>query len=225
MGAAETAPCQRNVSADIAVPTSPSPIPATGRLPVYLLWSLGVGVAFFGIYPTLNWITSLRSWRLHLYFPAELAIPFLPELVWAYVSMYALFVMPLFFLPKERMPALGKQLITGSILSGVLFLLFPAELGFAREIPAQAPYTGMFTWIFGVDHPYNLVPSLHVIYSAAIALACIDFARPVVRVSLWAWLTVIVVSTLLVHQHHLLDLAVAFAIVHFLRRRYEVVPC
>lgn len=192
-------------------------------MPTYLLWSAAIGVAFFGIYPTLNWLTSLRSWRLHLYFPAELAIPFVPQLVWAYLSMYVLFAMPLFFLPAERMPALGKQLIGGSILSGVCFLLFPAELGFVREIPVQAPYAALFASMFDVDHPYNLVPSLHVIYSTCIAMACADFARPAVRVFLRAWLTVIVLSTLLIHQHHLLDLVVAFAIVFLLRRRYEVV--
>ena len=215
--------CRCKVSADIAVPTSR--IPEGGRLSTYLLWSFGVGVAFFTIYPALNWLTSLRSWRLHLYFPAELAIPFVPELVWAYASMYVLFAMPLFFLPAKRMPALGRQLIAGSILSGVCFLLFPAELGFARAIPTREPYMSLFTSMFGVDHPYNLVPSLHVIYSVAIVLACADCARPPVRALLWSWLAVIVASTVLVHQHHLLDLVVAFAIVHFLRRRYEGVPC
>jgi membrane-associated phospholipid phosphatase len=67
--------------------------------------------------------------------------------------------------------------------------------------------------MFSIDRPFNLVPALHVIFSCAIALACADFARPAVRIALWGWLAVIVASTLFVHQHHLLDLLVAFAIV------------
>lgn len=189
----------------------------------YLIWSFWVGVAFFGVYPAMNWLTSLRPAPWHLYFTSELAIPFVPQFIWVYLSMYALFVLPLFFIPAERMPSLGKQLIAGSLLSAAFFLLLPAELGFVREVPARAPYAAMYARVFSIDRPYNLVPSLHVIFSTAIALACADFARPLVRAAILGWLTVIVASTVLVHQHHLLDLAAALAIVYGLRRRYEVI--
>src|SRR6185436_348064 len=192
-----------------------------GRLRTYLVWSFWVGVAFFGVYPAMNWITSLRGKPFHLYIPAELAIPFVPPFIWAYLSMYVLFLLPPFFMPEASMPALGRQLIAGAIVSAILFLLLPAELGFVREVP-RAPYAAIYQRMFSVDRPFNLVPSLHVIFSCAIALACADFARPAVRLALRSWLAVIVASTVLVHQHHLLDLLVAFAIVFLLRRRYEV---
>jgi len=193
-----------------------------GRLRTYLVWSFWVGVAFFGVYPGMNWITSLRAEPFHLYVPVELAIPFVPQFIWAYLSMYVLFLLPPFFMPVASMPALGKQLIAGSIVSAILFLLLPAELGFVRQVPNGALHAAVYAKIFSIDRPFNLVPSLHVIFSCAIALACADFARPAVRLALWGWLAAIVASTLLVHQHHLLDLLVAFAIVFFLRRRYEV---
>jgi membrane-associated phospholipid phosphatase len=203
---------------------------ALPRLRTYFTWSFWVGVAFFGVYPTMNWLTSLRARPLHLYVPAELAIPFLPQFVWAYLSMYVLFLLPPFFLPPARMPALGKQLIVGSLLSALLFLVIPAELGFVRQLPGRAPYDAIFGRVFSVDRPYNLVPSLHVIFSTAIALACVDFARPAMRLLLLAWLAVIVASTVFVHQHHLLDVAAALAIVFVLRRlikgdELSPVPC
>ena len=197
-------------------------VPAAGRVRTYLVWSFRIGIAFFGVYPAMNWVTSLRRAPLHLYFQRELAIPFIPQFIWVYLSMYLLFLLPLFLIPAARMPALGKQLIAGTIISAVFFLLIPAELGFARELPAHAPYTALYARMFGIDRPFNLVPSLHVIYSCAIALACADVARGAVRVAIYGWLVVIVASTVFVHQHHLLDLASAFAIVAFLRRRYEV---
>ena len=169
-------------------------------------------------------MTSLRPALWHLYFTSELVIPFVPQFIWAYLSMYALFALPLFFIPAERMPSLGKQLIAGSLVSAALFLLLPAELGFARQVPTTTPYAAMYAKVFSIDRPYNLVPSLHVIFSTSIALACADFARPVGRVVILAWLVVIVASTILVHQHHLLDLAAAFAIVYGLRRRYRCHP-
>jgi membrane-associated phospholipid phosphatase len=196
------------VDAALSTPAAPG----AGRLRMYLAWSFWVGVAFFGVYPVMNWITSLRPQPFHLYVPAELAIPFVPRFIWAYLSMYVLFLLPPFFMPVANMPALGKQLIAGSLISAVFFLLLPAELGFVREAP-PAPYTAIYARMFSIDRPFNLVPSLHVIFSCAIALACADFARPAVRIALWGWLAVIVASTLFVHQHHLLDLLVAFAIV------------
>ncbi|HEY6140294.1 MAG TPA: Ser/Thr and Tyr protein phosphatase [Thermoanaerobaculia bacterium] len=191
------------------------------RLRTYLVWSFWVGVAFFAVYPAMNWLTSLRAQPWHLYAPAELAIPFVPQFVWAYLSMYALFALPALVLPESRMPVLGKQLIAGSVVGAIGFLLLPAELGFARQLPASAPYEAIFAGMFRVDRPYNLVPSLHVIFSAAIALACADVVRPAARVALLAWLAVIVASTVLVHQHHLLDVGAALAIVLVLRRSFN----
>lgn len=188
------------------------------RLRTYLFWSFWVGAAFFCVYPAMNWLTSTRARPWHLYHPAELAIPFVPQLVWAYLSMNLLFLVPLFVLPAPRMPALGKQLIAGSLVSALCFLLLPAELGFPRAVPAAAPYDAIFAAVFRIDRPYNLVPSLHVIFSAAIALACADAVRPPARAALLAWLAVIVASTVLVHQHHLLDVGAALAVVFALRR-------
>lgn len=190
------------------------------RLRTYFLWSFWAGVAFFAVYPTMNWLTSLRRAPLHLYLTSELAIPLVPWFIWPYLSMYALFILPLFFIPADRMPLLGKQLIAGCLISAAMFLLLPAELGFAREVPSS--YGAVYARMFTIDRPYNLVPSLHVIWSAAIALACIDFARMPARIALGAWLCVIVASTVFVHQHHLLDVIAALAIVFGLRRLYEV---
>jgi membrane-associated phospholipid phosphatase len=189
---------------------------------LYALWAGVTGVAFFAIYPTLNWLTSLRPHRFRLYLGPELAIPFVPQFIWAYFSMYLLFLLPLFLLPSDRMSALGKQLVAGTVASGVMFLLLPAELGFARVIPSDPILASLYRSLFGVDQPHNLVPSLHVVWSSAIALACIDPAGSLGRALLGVWLALLVGSTVLVHQHHILDVISAMLLVLFLRRRYGV---
>jgi len=202
---------------------SKTPFPPDVRqFRTYLSWAWWVGLAFFSVYPTTNWLASLRSSPFHVYVPAELEIPFVPQFVWGYLSMYVLFVMPPFFLHAAQLPVLGKQLIAGTLVSGLLFLLLPAELGFVRTVPADPPYAGIYAAMFGVDRPYNLIPSLHVVFSAAIALACADVARPAARAGLRCWLALIAVSTIFVHQHHVLDVTAAFVLVFLLRRRYEV---
>jgi hypothetical protein len=196
--------------------------PDRQRWRAYGFWSSWVAVAFFAVYPALNWITALRDRRWHLYVPAELSIPFVSELIWAYLSMFLLFLIPPFLLPSARMPALGKQLIAGTVLCGLVFLLLPAELGFTREVPASPGYAKIYAALFGIDRPFNLVPSLHVYFSAAIALACAAVARPLTRTLLLVWLGVIVLSTLFTHQHHIVDIVAAFALLFVVRRRYEV---
>ena len=197
-------------------------LPDARRLRTYGGWACCAGVAFFAIYPTFNWLTARREHRLHLYANAELAIPFVPQFIWAYISMYILFFLPLFALPAHRMPALGKQLVAGTIASGLLFLLFPAVLGFTRTLPADPLYAGMYSGIFGVDRPHNLVPSLHIVWSSLIILACADIARPGARALLQAWLAIIAASTVFVHQHHILDVVAAIPLVLLLRHRFRV---
>jgi membrane-associated phospholipid phosphatase len=200
-----------------------TPFPSDGsQFRTYLFWAWWAGMAFFAVYPTTNWLTSLRPSPFHLYVLAELDVPFVPQFVWAYLSMYVLFVIPPFVLRASQMPALGKQLIAGTLISGLLFLLLPAELGFVRTVPIDAPYAGIYAAMFGVDRPYNLVPSLHVVFSTAIALACADVASPAARAVLLGWLALIAASTIFVHQHHVLDVAAAFVLVFLLRHRYEV---
>ena len=116
------------------------------------------------------------------------------------------------------MPKLGKELIFGTLASGVLFLLFPAKLGFLRSIPIETTYGHIYASMFELDRPHNLVPSLHLVFSSLIVLACAQTSRTSCKVALFIWLAAIGVSTLLVHQHHLLDVVSAFLLVYFLRK-------
>lgn len=192
--------------------------PTSSDLAASLPWAFVIGVVFFSVYPLCNRLAAQSAdlWRVHLEW--ELSIPFVPQFVWLYLSMYLLFILPPAFVPSARFRALALQLIGGSLIGGVFFLLLPAELGFPRTLPAEAPYDRIFAAIYGIDRPHNLVPSLHVVFTAMIALACADFARPWARVALWIWLIGVIVSTVLVHQHHVVDVLAALTLVAVLRR-------
>jgi membrane-associated phospholipid phosphatase len=189
------------------------------RWKTYAFWASWVGLAFFTIYPLCNWLTSLRPqtalWRLYL--QMELAIPLLAQFVWIYFSMYLLFLLPPFFLEAAEMPRLGKRLIAGTVLAGGIFLLLPSELGFGRVLPTDAFHAAIFAQIFAVDLPFNNMPSLHVIYSALIANA-LRRSRVGLRWLMWLWLALICLSTVFVHQHHIIDVASALLLVFLLER-------
>jgi hypothetical protein len=184
----------------------------------YGLWSLGAGIAFFSVYPAMNWLTTKRSHTYRCYFDWELDTPFVPHLIWAYLSMYVLFLTPPLFMDTPALRALGKQVIWATLVSGLMFLLFPATLGFSRVAPADPSMAGVYRTIFALDPPHNLVPSLHVVWSAAIALAVRDCTGRWGRRFFSVWLGLIAVSTLLVHQHHIADVVVALALVAVARK-------
>ncbi|HKI62819.1 MAG TPA: phosphatase PAP2 family protein [Mariprofundaceae bacterium] len=146
-------------------------------------------------------------------------------MIWVYLSMYVLFLLPAFMLAEDDMPRLGKQLIAGTLVGGVCFLLFPATLGFERTVPATAPYNHLFAAIFSIDRPHNLVPSLHVMFSSCIILALAERVRGWVFALFMLWLVVLLGSTILVHQHHILDVAAGLALTFVLRAYYGRESC
>lgn len=185
----------------------------------YAYWSLWISIAFFSVYPLCNWLTAHREATLNLYIAPELSIPFVPEFAWVYLSLYVLFLIPPFALDPARLRTLGGQLVAATIFCGLIFLLLPARLGFERTVPDDPFYAALFVNMFAVDLPHNMVPSLHVVFSALILFAVSDGPRPsLVKVVFVGWLVLICVSTLLVHQHHLLDVVAGLLIAIMFRR-------
>ena len=181
----------------------------------YIYWAFWVGVAFFALYPSCNWLSSQRSDIHRLYFDKELSIPFVPEFIWAYISMYLLFFLPPFFLNTSQLRVLGKRIIVGTIISAVVFLLFPSRLGFERISP-DGFYGEIFVRIFSIDLPYNMAPSLHIVYSSFILLSIYNAVKSkAIRLGAILWLTLISLSTLLVHQHHIVDIILALLLTEF----------
>ena len=191
------------------------------RLLTFLVWAVLLGIVHFSIYPTTNWLASLSARHYSLFLKCELSLPFIPAFIWFYLSMYGLFILPPFFLEPHDLKQLARKLILASSLSGVVFLLLPAQLGFPRILPAGEPYRSIFLTLFSLDLPFNLVPSLHVVYSTIISLAVIARAKLRSRIIFSVWPILIVISTILTHQHHLLDIASGLALALIIHLYWE----
>lgn len=179
--------------------------PFSRRVISYLLWCIPVSVVFFTVYPLMNAYTAGRESLYALWFPAELHIPFVPGFIWVYCSFYLIILMPVLFLPRREHRQLALTFMVMTLLGGVIFFLFPAKLGFVRQAPESPLYQTMYTTLFALDHPHNLVPSLHVAWSCAAVLAIIRHTGRGLTLLFLLWLVLIVLSVLLVHQHHVAD--------------------
>ncbi|HKA79908.1 MAG TPA: phosphatase PAP2 family protein [Xanthobacteraceae bacterium] len=168
-------------------------------------------LVFFPIYIGCAALTEARGNALHLYAQWELAIPFWPFMIVPYLSMFVLFLMPPLQLDAFELRALVRRLLVASLIGGIVFLVLPAQLGFAERTDAGI-WQGVYDTIYRLDNRYNTVPSFHVIYTASILLAFMAVATAPLRRIYLAWLVIVCASTVLTHRHHLADVAAGLAI-------------
>jgi membrane-associated phospholipid phosphatase len=171
------------------------------------LLSLADTLLFLAIYTDADRVTAGRAWRVPVHFAAELRIPFVPWMTVFYMSLYGLFLLAPFVLRTRRAFMAAVVAMVFSILaSGIVFLLVPAELAFAPIQEDQlGAWAGLYHLADALNLTYNLLPSLHV----AFAVICVSSFSPraprSIQIALWLWASLIAASTLLIHQHHVLD--------------------
>ncbi len=162
-----------------------------------LLWIIAYGGASF--------VTSLHSYRVRLYVDADLAIPFVPATSVIYLSLFPmLWLAPFVLHTSDRLREFARSLAILFICSAVGFLLLPSN-----EMRNTPPPDGFIGRIFGfadwLNLSYNYLPSLHV----GMAVLCAEtYARNTttsISGLLWAWAAAILLSTLLTHQHYIMD--------------------
>ena len=186
----------------------------------YLWLGLLLDLLFVIVYGGSNLIAHSRSEHLALYLAWETAIPLVPAFIYPYFSILLLFLLPPFALGPVALRRLAIRLGLATLGAGMVFLLFPARLGFE---PAHAGLPPLMALLHQIDLPYNLVPSLHVTYSGLLMFALGAGCPLWPRVFFGIWLAVMCVSVVLLHQHHLLDvisgLALAVLVQHLVDRR------
>jgi len=175
------------------------------------LWRLALaGGIFVLIYGFCNRFTSTRENVGTWFWEWERQIPFVREMVVPYWSL-GLFFCGAFFLcsNKAELNLLTKRLVAVVLASGLCFLLFPLKMGFDRPVPAgwTAP---LFHALYANDMPYNLAPSLHISLRSLVWIVYGAHLTGLTRKITKAWFILIGLSTLLVWQHHLIDVATGF---------------
>ncbi len=177
-----------------------------------LLWGL-LSLEFVVVYCGADWITAHHSMRQQLYANFELGIPLIPYMVVPYTTMYAIFLLSPFVLKNraalDRLALAAAKVIA---IAGIAFVALPARLGFA---PADAGHSVWGPWLriaSMVALKYNLVPSLHVALFTLCAGVYFTRVSRGARLGLVLWLATVAASTVLTHQHHLLDVVAGLAL-------------
>ncbi|MDX1527217.1 MAG: phosphatase PAP2 family protein [Gammaproteobacteria bacterium] len=171
----------------------------------FVFIALALTVWFAIVFVGADAFTAMHSARIAVHTRVELGVPFVPWMIAAYMSIYLLFVMVPFVLRTRReVSEFGRTLAILIFVSGISFLLLPAQLAF--DPPSVLGIWGnVFQFADRLNLDYNLVPSLHVGLSAACVSVFTRYAAEMARIVLWLWLLAICMSTVLTHQHHIID--------------------
>lgn len=197
-----------DIRAAALAPSASSFDAAPGARPLFkerALWVAVMGLFFFLAYGGANEIAALGAPHPALFMDWERAIPFIPAFILPYMSSDLLFVAA-FMAAADRaaLQRLGLRCGLAIALSAAVFVAFPLQAGF--EWPAAEGWTAPLFAVLGLDRPYNQFPSLH-ISLGFIAWHTLD--RRLGQAWRWplaAWFLAIAASTLLVRQHHFIDL-------------------
>jgi membrane-associated phospholipid phosphatase len=176
---------------------------------LFYAWALSLinGIWFMLVFGGCDFITAHRTLRVPVHFAAELKIPFIPAMTVVYMSIYLLFLAGPFILRTRReFRAMIATLATMIGIAGIGFLLIPGQLAFPppREQDLGI-WAGMFHLADRLNLDYDLVPSLHVALSVACISAFDTHTGAAGKTLLWIWAALIALSTLLTHQHHVID--------------------
>jgi membrane-associated phospholipid phosphatase len=177
--------------------------------------SVLLSLLFLVVYGSTNWLTARRpdadvgAW----YFPWELTlVPYVPWLIVPYMSVDLFFFLGAFLCRDEReLRVFARRVVFSILVAAAFFLLLPLKLAW----PGRPPAGGWFgdfveascTAPFLMEYPHNLFPSLHVTLCVLLADLYARHTPRRLRVVLHVWFGLIVLSTVLTWQHHLVDLA------------------
>jgi membrane-associated phospholipid phosphatase len=166
---------------------------------------VGLAAAFFAVYYLVYGAAALLADRFterhQWFFNWETQLPLVPWTAWIYLSLNFMVIPMLLVFPtvKQLRPVI-VTLAVELLLAAVSFCLVPLEGGF-QDPPAQ----GVLALAETVALRHNYFPSLHV---ALAWTGAFTIGGPLMVL----WATLISLSTLTVHQHHLVDVAGGFAL-------------
>jgi membrane-associated phospholipid phosphatase len=168
-------------------------------------------------------------YRLFLRSPIDQALPVVPLFVVPYVSLqpfiYASLVIFLLFRARVYQSAVLSMIVT--FLVSYVFFAFLQTYVERPVLTGNDVFTKMVRDVYAGDHPFNDFPSLHVSTSTIIAIHWWRFSRRFTW-PLIAWAALVAVSTVMVRQHYVADIAgglvLAFATSLFFLRLMDPAP-
>src|ERR1700676_2099574 len=152
-------------------------------------------------------------YRIFLETPLDSALPLAPIFAIPYVSLIPYIGVSLLAFLFIRVRVYRSAAITMIIVWFVSYACFFFLQSYVARpnIAGTDPFSAMVRGVYAIDRPYNDFPSLHTSLSTIIAMHWWRIDRRA-GIAAAAWTGLIVMSTVLIKQHYLADLAGGLAL-------------
>ena len=184
--------------------------PAYARTPLALLAAAAV-LAYYG-----TRLITPEFTHFDFTLPIDGRIPFVPAFAAVYVLAYVQWIAGYILIARESREAccevLGGEIIS-KLICMALFIIIPTSM-VRPEITSEDFFSRIMRFLYSIDAPDNLFPSIHCLES----MVCIHGALRMKRIGRWyLWLTLafsalVFISTVLVKQHVILDIIAGIAV-------------
>ena len=167
--------------------------------------ALGFFLVFYAAYAGAAVLSDDLPHRYRLFFAWEPSIPLWPWTVLVYTSLNWMLIPLLLTFPTSRQ--LWPVVLTLSFELGValcIFFLIPLEDGF-NDPPLVGPMATALAWAKTAALRHNYFPSLHVTLAFTAASTVASRSSTSQSAGLYVWASLIALSTLTTHSHHLID--------------------
>jgi membrane-associated phospholipid phosphatase len=180
-------------------------LPARNDFLLYAFYTVILAAFFFTVYSFTNEYGAEYHMPFKFYSRWELNIPFIPEMIFVYMSLNLLTGMTFFYLNRQEIHAIAATFAVATVIGAAFFILLPTELGFLRigETSSLGP---IYSKLYELDRPHNLFPSMHVAFATIATFALVKIVGPRMRAFLILWFLTMCASVVLTHQHHIADI-------------------
>ncbi|MFV0540169.1 MAG: dual specificity protein phosphatase family protein [Aestuariibaculum sp.] len=179
-----------------------------------LLAALLCALVFSVVYNLCAWYAKTLEKVPSFVLGFEENIPFFPWMIVPYMSSSVFFVLVFFWCQSNiQLQVLLKRMLFVTLLAGTCFLIVPLRFSLLKP-EVDNPFLNLFfRFLLQFDSPFNQLPSLHIAYAVLFwSVIKVRFRRKV-KYALATWLLLLCASTLLVYQHHIIDLVGGLVVV------------
>lgn len=182
-------------------------LPSSRDASTVTLLAAAFTLIFIVFYGGASYVSGWIPYRIYIDLPFEAQIPFVPQVAIVYLSTILILLCAPFILRRfhELFP-LFIVLCCQTIISAVIFIVLPVEPGYPPREPT-GPLLSLFVLADMLNLERNMLPALHVAFAFTAAAAYQPRCGRWTGIAMWLWAAAIAASTLLMHEHHLLDMS------------------
>jgi membrane-associated phospholipid phosphatase len=167
-----------------------------------------------------NILNSHTSNPTNLLIKLDASIPFMPIFILPYVFWYVYILGYLIYLCYKDTPIYLKSLtmiVFGELACFIIFYFFPTTVP-RPYLKGKGLLIELVQIIYGHDLPNNCFPSIHVLTTITIMIGCFHCKNKHLFHSIFIQITgiLIIISTLFVKQHAILDIFGSLVLTFFL---------